>query len=1117
MTNNIFQSFLFNEEHWSNFFNKIALSKGRQHVINQQVYNTTISNEFKNIKADIGNDESQIYHVEIELITENNDLSFYSYCNCDYQYDCEHAVAVLYFIKENPALSEQMTRRASLNSELQFWLNHLSPQCSVHVYNQYPDQILSRLLYILDIANDQPCIKFICAQIMSQGGYYKIGHFDPQLILKPVLPEFILQEDVDIIEDILSLPHVHHVNNPDSYQIPAKAFNALLQKILLTQRCHWHDFKTPALSQGKPEKTAINWQIHPNGDQTIKFDLSAQTQFTLIPSQPLCYVNTATYECGFVKTDIADDLTYALYRAPTIPAPQASLFRIELEKRIHSNTLPLPSQMGEIMSKVVMPVPRLKLMAIDQSSASPGRWSGYISKQMTPTIALNFNYDHNVVAHHDKTKDIMIFQGDHLYQIPRQTAFENQALEQLKQFGLQLTQNIYQRHLLPHQFFDIFSWPDNPFESGLTFMMDQLPELKHKGWQVQIDPTWPHKIAEEIDDWYADIGETTGIDWFELELGVVIGGQQINLLPLLLKYIQSLPDELSLDIIARMNDDAMLLPRLDDGRILPVPVGRFRSILETLMELFESQPLDRNGKLLLPKNQSTKLAELEASNHATQLRWLGGEPLREFGKKLLNFKKITDVTVPENFHATLRQYQQQGLNWLQFLREYQLGGILADDMGLGKTVQTLAHIMIEKNQGRLLQPALVIATTSLTVNWRMEAKRFTPDLRVLTLHGPERKEAYKTLSDFDLVITTYPLLSRDSEELLPNHFHLLILDEAHHIKNPKTKATQIVQLIKANHRLCLTGTPMENHLGELWSIFNFLTPGLLGDMKQFRRQFRMPIEKHQDQVKLQLLQKRISPFMLRRTKSQVIKELPPKTEIIRSIELDTVQRDLYESIRLAMHRKVQKAINTKGINQSQIVILDALLKLRQVCCDPRLINIRSGKRITQSAKLNMLMDFIPEMLEEGRRILLFSQFTGMLGLIEAKLREVDIQYVKLTGQTKDREAPITQFQAGEVPLFLISLKAGGVGLNLTAADTVIHYDPWWNPAVERQATDRAHRIGQDKSDFVYKLITCGTVEEKILELQKRKQALADGLFEGKCDTTANLTREDLNVLFEPLA
>ena len=326
----------------------------------------------------------------------------------------------------------------------------------------------------------------------------------------------------------------------------------------------------------------------------------------------------------------------------------------------------------------------------------------------------------------------------------------------------------------------------------------------------------------------------------------------------------------------------------------------------------------------------------------------------------------------------------------------------------------------------------------------------------------------------------------------------------------------MLRKIQARHRLCLTGTPMENHLGELWSLFDFLLPGLLGDSKRFRRLFRTPIEQHASESVAQHLSRRIRPFLLRRTKQQVAMELPEKIEIVQSVALEGKQRELYETVRLAMHRRVRDEIERQGLARSQVVVLDALLKLRQVCCDPRLVASEQARAVSASAKLEALMQLLPEMVEEGRRILVFSQFTSMLGLIEDAVKAAGIDYVKLTGRTRDRQSSVQRFQQGTVPLFLISLKAGGVGLNLTAADAVIHYDPWWNPAVERQATDRAHRIGQRQTVMVYKLLCEGTVEEKIQAMQQRKQALADGLYQQGGDQSPQWSSQDLEELFGPL-
>jgi SNF2 family DNA or RNA helicase len=534
--------------------------------------------------------------------------------------------------------------------------------------------------------------------------------------------------------------------------------------------------------------------------------------------------------------------------------------------------------------------------------------------------------------------------------------------------------------------------------------------------------------------------------------------------------------------------------------------------MDVITQLLDPEKLEQNQEVKLSRYHAALLVEMEKAFQATEMRWFGNQNLRELGRALEDFKGLKEAQVPKEFNAELRPYQQHGISWLQFLREFHLNGILADDMGLGKTVQTLAHLSIEKAAGRMTTPCLIIAPTSVVHNWQREIERFSPYLKTIVLQGVDRKEKFDESAQADIVLTTYPLLSRDKDFLLKQDYYQLILDEAQYIKNSQAKMTQVIQQLKAKHRLCLTGTPLENHLGELWSLFHFLMPGLLGNKKQFTSRYRTPIEKHQDETSQRRLSKLIKPFILRRTKKEVVLDLPPKTEIVRTIELDKQQRDLYESIRLAMHEKVHQAIDQKGLERSHIIILDALLKLRQVCCDPRLLKMEAAKNIKESAKLETLMEMLTDMCKEGRRILVFSQFTKMLALIEEELKKKHIEYVILTGSTKDRNTPIKAFQEGNIPIFLISLKAGGTGLNLTAADTVIHYDPWWNPAVEQQAADRAYRIGQDKPVFVYKLVVASTVEEKMLEMQEKKKSYMDAIFSGG-EHKGKITKKDLDMLF----
>lgn len=597
--------------------------------------------------------------------------------------------------------------------------------------------------------------------------------------------------------------------------------------------------------------------------------------------------------------------------------------------------------------------------------------------------------------------------------------------------------------------------------------------------------------------------------WFDLEMGISVGERQVRLEPLLALLFKRDRRWLSGALDAIPDDEPIeLMTELHER--LRIRADRLKPVVRVLIDLFGDLSKERL------RISTMDLGRLAALTDTGRWQFSGDASIEQLVTRLRDTAGMVHVAPPAGLTAVLRTYQQHGVDWMQFLRANNLSGVLADDMGLGKTVQTLAHVLIEKEAGRLDRPVLIVVPTTLVHNWSEEARRFAPGLTVLDLHGPQRGKRFGEISSHDLVLTTYALLWRDHEALAEHAYHLLILDEAQYVKNVTSKAAGVIRALQARHRLCLSGTPLENHLGELWAQFDFLMPGFLGSQQAFTRDWRKPIERHGDGVRLKLLSSRIRPFMLRRRKSDVATELPPKTTIVRTVELEGAQRDLYEAVRVAMQQKVRMVMAAQGSARSHIIVLDAMLKLRQACCDPRLVKLENSPRVAGSAKLDVLISMLQEMIDGGRRILVFSQFTGMLALIAAALDDLAIDYLTLTGDTADRVTPVERFQRGEVPLFLISLKAGGVGLNLTAADTVIHYDPWWNPAAENQATDRAHRIGQDKPVFVYKLIAAGTIEERIVALQERKSALADDVLSKDGALASKFSEAELDALFSPL-
>jgi SNF2 family DNA or RNA helicase len=812
------------------------------------------------------------------------------------------------------------------------------------------------------------------------------------------------------------------------------------------------------------------------------------------------------YNCKHV---VAALLTFEAQQRAGLPAPRSTLsvnaIGASTQTSGNSAGAPLEQRLEGLAPQPLLILGSQVRMHFD---ARKGR----MLEQSLHRAALAFDYQ-GVRTFGKPVKDLLHKASPTLLlRIIRDAAAESRLRQRLEHTGVHIA--LRQSDALPVDAGEHFELPSDA--AWLRFIEQQLPQLRAEGWKIEMHPEFHFNLLA-ITDWYAEVTEAPTLDWFDLELGIEVDGQRISLLPILLQAIRHTPWLLNGSAIAQRHDDEVLLVKLPHSQQrVALPLARLKPLLANLGELFlehANQPGAEPKQLRLARADAARLHDLA---QGPALNWQGGERLRGFAQRLQQLP-AQPLQAPAGLLAELRPYQLQGLAWMQALRELQVGGVLADDMGLGKTLQTLAHILSEKNAGRLTQPALIIMPTSLIPNWQDEAARFTPQLKVLALYGSQRRALFSQLGEHDIILSTYALLPRDLAALAAQPFSLLIFDEAQNIKNPRSKAALAAGQLQAGQRLCLSGTPLENHLGELWSLFNVLMPGWLGDSKSFTRHYRTPIEKLGNQQRLAHLQGRIKPFLLRRTKEQVAPELPPKTEITHWVELTPLQRDRYETLRLAMDQKVRAEIALQGFARSQIVILEALLRLRQCCCDLRLLGDQAATFTSHdSGKLTALLAMLDELLAEGRRVLLFSQYSSMLSLIEQELKARQISYLKLTGSTKDRRTPVQQFQAGAASVFLISLKAGGSGLNLTAADTVIHFDPWWNPATEAQASDRAYRIGQDKPVFVYKFIARGSLEEKIQQLQQSKARLASGLLDSTELGKLQLDEDEVRALFVPL-
>ncbi|MCD6044872.1 MAG: Superfamily helicase, family [Gammaproteobacteria bacterium] len=1107
---------------FKNHFSPGCVSYGREMFLHKQVSKLAFRSG-QAVGATVQGHGTQTYRVNIVLEPSKHARSnIIGTCSCAMGFNCRHVAAVLYQLEAN--MDQAMRNYAGFEkARYQVWETWLDETYSPNAKEDYSRESIQDevLLYILSFGfnEDQPRDLFIDlyqSKALKKGGY-SLSAIKPAKLTDLRDLELLTSTDILLIQQLRRYRQYNAEDLGERYRLQPETPAEIISTIIKTGRAFWQAALKPLSWQEQAEEIHLDWHRLSHGGFKYLAHAKDNAVLSLWPVNPFLYYNAELQQVGPLRTTLSPETLKHCLSMPIYYPDQGEFLKTAFDAWASARDLPPLPVAHTTEQRVVAPTATLTLYSTDSarilsSHSTVARYHRYESNYSYATIT--FHYE-TVSCHPDTyEQNLYDLNDDILFVYPRQWDIEKNYLLQLNERGVHrfdekspvFVKKDYARY---------YHVGDSKADVA-HFLASADLELPPLGWDIVYDQSFIYAPAVVYDDWYGEIKEDTQKSWFSLEVGIVVDDEKINLIPVLAKLLQNDYADSNLNDILELDPNELLELTLDNATKIAIPMHRFQTILLTLTELYD-KTIVKDGQLPINALFASQLIGHKENFSLPQIQWEVPQELHSLSQKWGAFPLSKNIIHPtDNFKGALRHYQLEGLTWLQFLRQHNLGGILADDMGLGKTVQTLAHLAMEKHHGRAKKPILIISPTSLTTNWHSEIKKFTPDLSVLILQGAERPSEKEILAQHDIILTTYAVILHDQPLLEQLSYYYIILDEAQWIKNANTKAFAIVTQLKTEHRLCLTGTPMENHLGELWSLFYFLIPGYLGNQKSFNKLFRQPIERDDDTARKLALQRRIAPFLLRRAKSVVAADLPPKNEMIQLIDMNEEQATLYESIRLSVGNKIQKILAQKGFAQSHIEILDALLKLRQACCDPRLVKLAAAQNIAQSAKLEYLLSVLPEMIEEGRKILLFSTFTSMLSLIEPELKALGIPYVLLTGSTKDRQTPVSRFQNGEVPLFLLSLKAGGTGLNLTAADTVIHYDPWWNPAAENQASDRAHRIGQNKAVFIYKLITRGSVEEKIIHLQQKKQTLLNDIFANDISTGGRLEADDLKYLLAPM-
>ena len=859
-----------------------------------------------------------------------------------------------------------------------------------------------------------------------------------------------------------------------------------LKTILKTKHAFWSRSAGHALSIGDDISGELVWRDFPEGNVQPQARIADDSKEVLATTPP-AYFNPKKEQIGRLTLEAPETAANDWIRAESMPIEIAHKWFSKLKRRHPNASLPLPPKLNlaEFNDK-----PQATLTLKEHASENSTTETKILPLAQTIRLELTFIYGKKTFAWDDNKQTTVIHQNNTLTTIQRDPVFENEIILKLAAIGIKPEQSAAKPDMLS-LYSPEFMFPDSFEQNFDHYLKNHFIRLVRSNDVTLIDS------AQLLD---RDLNKTIPVELkpnadstFKLSVKDRTSQKAIDLVQLLRNYLCTLPD-LPLDsLLTQIERQTFALIDKDTRQSIIIPGSQVVPLVSALLEIMVQADLKPDH---IPLRIAAQLAIKADQSAADHYQYIVPKALIKY---LIAWSKNPlpkAATTPDNFKATLRPYQAIGVAWLARAIDSDYGAILADEMGLGKTVQTLALL---NSRTTTRKPTLLIAPSSLISTWHNEAKKFAPRLKTHVHHGKERATDSETFKNSMLVITSYALLHRDTDMYHTIDWDGVVLDEAHFAKNSRTKTFRAIEEINANWRLCLTGTPVENNLADLFSLFQLVVPGYLGRISDWKKAIETSTSSKLSKKAIEQLRQEIAPFILRRTKEEVLTELPPKTETLIPLELRAEERNAYNTILAATDKTIRAEIQRRGFAQSSLTILNCLLRLRQCCCDPALIESLEDHFTdtlndnTHSTKTQYLLDWLPELIAQDQRVLIFSSFAQYLKKLSKGLEDEGLHHSLLTGSTSDRDKEIQKFRKGENNIFLLSLKAGGYGLTLTEADTVIHCDPWWNPAVEAQASARIHRIGQEKPVFIYKLIAESTIESRILKLQDEKRNLANSL------------------------